>query len=103
MFYFFSIYIITLTFLIFFSGFLGMLLWQKNLVLVILSLEIIFISSSIGFILSSIMIDDIFGFLFSLFLLTLAGAEVSFGLALTILSYRKFDNIFLNNLTRLKS
>ncbi|MCB1711889.1 MAG: NADH-quinone oxidoreductase subunit K [Candidatus Riesia sp.] len=68
-----------------------------------LSLEIIFISSSIGFILSSIMIDDIFGFLFSLFLLTLAGAEVSFGLALTILSYRKFDNIFLNNLTRLKS
>lgn len=84
-------------------GLLGILLWRKNLVLIILSLEISFISSNIGFVLSSLYLDDVFGYIFSLVSLTIAGSEVSLGLALAILLYRKLDNIFIRSLNKLKS
>lgn len=84
------------------AGFAGLLLWRKNLVLVIIALELCFIGSNIGFVLTSLILDDAFGFIFSLIGLTLAGAEVSLGLALTIIVYRKFDNIYTKNLVFLK-
>jgi NADH-quinone oxidoreductase subunit K len=84
-------------------GLLGILLWRKNLVLIILSLEISFISSNIGFVLSSLYLDDVFGYIFSLISLTIAGSEVSLGLALAILLYRKLDTIFIRGLNKLKS
>jgi len=68
----------------------------------IIALELCFIGVNIGFVLTSILIDDAYGFIFSLVGLTLAGAEVSLGLALTIIVYRKFDNIYTKNLLFLK-
>jgi NADH:ubiquinone oxidoreductase subunit K len=73
------------------------------LILLIISLEIIFISSNFGFILSSLYFDDILGFIFSIFSLTIAGAEVSLGLALAIIMFRHLDNVFIKNLKYLKS
>ena len=91
-----------LPFIIFFSGMSGVVLWHKNLVLIIVALEISFISSNVGFILSSLYLDDILGYVFSLTSLTLAGAEVSVGLALAIVVFRKFDNIYIKDLQNLK-
>ena len=54
-------------------------------------------------ILASLLLDDITGFIFSLVGLTIAGAEVSLGLALTIVVYRKFDSIYSKKLEYLKS
>jgi len=96
-------FIIVLPLTILLMGLLGILLWRKNLVLIILSLEISFISSNIGFVLSSLYLDDVFGYIFSLVSLTIAGSEVSLGLALAILLYRKLDNIFIRSLNKLKS
>lgn len=92
-----------LPFVILISGLSGIILWQKNIVLIILALEIAFIGSNVGFVLSSVYLDDIFGYIFSISALTLAGAEVSLGLTLTILIYRRLDMIFSNNLEKLKS
>jgi NADH:ubiquinone oxidoreductase subunit K len=69
----------------------------------IIALEICFISAHIGFILSSVLLDDAVGLIFSLIGLTLAGAEVSFGLALAIIVHRRFDSIYSKNLRFLKS
>ena len=96
-------YIIILPTTILLIGFLGILFWHKNFVLVILSLEICFVASNVGFVLSSIYLDDSLGFIFSLASLTLAGSEVSLGLALAILLYRKFDHIIKKKLDKLKS
>ena len=85
--------VLVLPFITFFTGVISLLLWRKNLVLLIISLEICFIGAYIGFILASLLLDDITGFIFSLVGLTIAGAEVSLGLALTIVVYRKFDSI----------
>lgn len=90
----------TITFL---TGLLSLLVWRKNLVLMIVALEVCFIGAYIGFILASLLLDDVAGFIFSLIGLTIAGAEVSLGLALTIIVYRKFDSIYSKKLEYLKS
>lgn len=95
--------ILFLPFITFLTGILSLILWRKNLVLLIIALEICFIGSYIGFILASSLIDDVVGFIFSLIGLTIAGAEVSLGLALTIVVYRKFDSIYSKKLEYLKS
>lgn len=95
--------VIALPVFILITGITTLILWRKNLVLFIIALEICFISSYVGFILASLLIDDIVGFIFSLFGLTIAGAEVSLGLALTIIIYRKFDSIYSKKLEHLKS
>lgn len=87
----------------FLTGLLSLLVWRKNLVLVIIALEICFIGAYLGFILASILLDDVTGFIFSLIGLTIAGAEVSLGLALTIIVYRKFDSVYSKKLKYLKS
>lgn len=85
------------------AGLFGLLLWQKNLVFIIIALELCFISANVGFVISSILLDDIGGYIFSLIGLTLAGTEVSLGLALIIIFYRKFDLIYVKFLKQLKS
>lgn len=71
--------------------------------LTIISLELRLVASHIGFILTSVLIDDAVGFIFSIIGLTLAGAEVSLGLALSIIAYRKFDTVYSHRLEFLKS
>jgi len=96
-------FIMWLPALIFFSGIFGIFINQKNLILLIISLEISFTGSSVGLILASLSLDDILGEVLSLFVITIAGAEVSLGLALAIILYRKTNNIFIKNLKNLKS
>lgn len=94
---------LSLPFIILLMGLCGIILWQKNIVLIILALEISFIGSNVGFVLSSVYLDDILGYVFSITALTLAGAEVSVGLTLCILIYRRLDSIFISNLEKIKS
>ena len=100
---FFKHFIIALPTLIFLSGIVGLILWRKNLVLILISLELCFIAANVGFVLTSLYIDDSLGFMFSMVSLTLAGAEVSLGLALTILVYRKLDTVFIKDFNKLRS
>ena len=53
--------------------------------------------------LTSVYLDESLGFVVSLIGLTLAGAEVAVGLALTILMYRRFPNVYAESLQLLKS
>ena len=85
-----------------FMGLVGIFLWQKNLILILLGLEIAFLGANVGFVLTSLLLDDMAGYIFSLVSLTLAGAEVSLGLAIIIVVYRKFGNIYSRSLSHLK-
>lgn len=88
---------------IFVLGLIGLFLWRKNLISMLISLEVMFLAANVGFILASIYIDDVAGFIFSLIILTLAGIEVSVGLALIILVYRRYGNIYVQSISKLKS
>jgi NADH-quinone oxidoreductase subunit K len=88
---------------IFILGLFGVVLWRKNLISMLISLEIMFVAANVGFILASLVIDDAAGFVFSIMILTLAGIEVAVGLALIILIYRRYGNIYLQSVAKLKS
>lgn len=88
---------------IFILGLFGTVLWKKNLISMLISVEIMFVAANLGFILASLVIDDAAGFAFSVIVLTLAGIEVAIGLALIILIYRRYGNVYLETVTKLKN
>lgn len=69
-------------------GFFGIFLNQKNILILLMSLEIIFLSISFNLIFSSIYLDDISGQIFSIIILTIAAAESSIGLAILVIYFR---------------
>jgi NADH-quinone oxidoreductase subunit K len=71
--------------------------------LLLIGLELLFLSANLGFIMASIVLDDIVGYIFSMFIFAMAGVEVALGLALTIVIYRQYGNIYSENLTKLKT
>lgn len=65
-------------------------------------IELMLLSVNMNFILFSIYLDDIYGQIFSLFILTVAAAESAIGLAILILYYRLRGKISINEKVTLK-
>ena len=78
----------TISFLLFLIGMFGLFLNQKNILIMLMSLEIMFLSLSFNLILSSVYLDDIAGQIFALLVLTVTAAESSIGLAILVVYYR---------------
>ena len=78
----------TISFLLFFFVLFGLFLNQKNILIMLMSLEIMFLSLSFNLILSSVYLDDIAGQIFALLVLTVTAAESSIGLAILVVYYR---------------
>lgn len=75
--------------LILFSyGFLGTFIIKRNLILVLVCIELLLISIQLNFIISAYNFDDLFGQIFILFILMVAAAEIAIGLAFLIVYYR---------------
>lgn len=69
-------------------GTMGMLLTQKHLLIILLSLELLLLASNCNFVFFSILLDDLFGQIFGLVILALAASETAVGLALLVVFYR---------------
>nr|YP_010395120.1 NADH dehydrogenase subunit 4L [Grateloupia elliptica]YP_010921943.1 NADH dehydrogenase subunit 4L [Grateloupia turuturu]YP_010986441.1 NADH dehydrogenase subunit 4L [Pachymeniopsis lanceolata]UQJ72561.1 NADH dehydrogenase subunit 4L [Grateloupia elliptica]UYI31699.1 NADH dehydrogenase subunit 4L [Grateloupia elliptica]WIM51249.1 NADH dehydrogenase subunit 4L [Grateloupia turuturu]WOL37409.1 NADH dehydrogenase subunit 4L [Pachymeniopsis lanceolata] len=80
-----SIHVSSLLFLI---SVLGILLNQKNILVMLMSLEMMFLAVSFNLTFLSLYLDDITGQIFSLLILTVAAAESSIGLAILVVYYR---------------
>jgi NADH-quinone oxidoreductase subunit K len=88
-------YILSLTTLLFFIGLFGVILNRKNILTILMSLEISLLAINLNFSIFSIYIDDIVGQLFILFILTIAAAESAIGLALITIFYKLKHSIEL--------
>jgi NADH:ubiquinone oxidoreductase subunit K len=95
-------YIFFLNLLIFFIGILGLTLIRKNILIIIMSIEILFFSVNLMFINFSIILDDIYGQIFSLFILTAAAAESAIGLAILVIYFRLRGIILIDSIALLK-
>ena len=73
---------------LFILGFFGILINRKNVLIILMTFELILLSISMNFIIFSLYLDDLTGQLFALFILTVAAAESSTGLALLVSYYR---------------
>jgi NADH-quinone oxidoreductase subunit K len=78
---------------VFFVGMCGVFFSRTNILLVLMSLELMLLSVSILSVFSSILLDDLIGQLFTLFVLTIGASESSIGLALIVCYYNGYRYI----------
>lgn len=79
---------VSLGMILFLLGVFGILLNRKNLIVMLMAIELMLLAINMNFIVFSILLDDIVGQLFSLFVLTVAAAESAIGLAILVAYYR---------------
>jgi NADH-quinone oxidoreductase subunit K len=84
-------------------GVFGFLCNRKNVLLLLLALELMLLSVNFNFVFFSVYIDDLFGQIFTLIVLTIAGAESALGLAILISYYRVRGGIALDSVQLLRS
>jgi NADH-quinone oxidoreductase subunit K len=87
--------VLTLTSIVFFIGLLGIIINRKNILIMIMSIELLLLSVNLNFALFSIYLDDIIGQIFVIFILTIAAAESAIGLAIITGVYRLKNSIQL--------
>lgn len=81
------------TFFLFCLGLFGIILNRQNIIIILMSIELLLLSINLNFIYFSILIDDIIGQIFSLLILAVAAAESAIGLALLIVFFKLSKNI----------
>ncbi|MND21311.1 NADH-quinone oxidoreductase subunit K [compost metagenome] len=79
--------------LLFIIGIFGLFLSRKNIILIIMSLELLLLAVNYNFLFFSVYLDDLMGQVFSLFILTIGACESSIGLALLICYYRTYKYV----------
>nr|YP_009329936.1 NADH dehydrogenase subunit 4L [Didymosphenia geminata]API83123.1 NADH dehydrogenase subunit 4L [Didymosphenia geminata] len=89
-------FIFKLTCIIFFIGLMGIILNRKNILVIIMSIELLLLAVNLNFAAFSIYLDDIVGQIFVLFILTVAAAESAIGLAIITVLYRLKNSIELD-------
>jgi NADH-quinone oxidoreductase subunit K len=95
------IVLIVVSFIIFLIGITGIFLNRKNVILVIMSVELMLLSVNFMLLIGSSYLDDRIGQIFVIFILTVAAAESSIGLAILVIFFRLKGTInieFINQL-----
>jgi NADH-quinone oxidoreductase subunit K len=89
--------------ILFTIGLVGFLVNRKNILLLLLALEIMLLAVNINFVVFSVFLDDLLGQIFTLIVLTVAAAESALGLAILIVYYRVRGGIALDTVQTLRS
>ena len=84
-------------------GVFGVFLTRRHLILILISIELILLSVNLNFVVFSVYLDDIVRQVFSLFVIMVAAAESSIGLAILVVYYRLFGTISVDFINLLKS
>lgn len=88
-------YILSVTSIVFFIGLVGIVLNRKNILIIIMSIELLLLAINVNFATFSIYLDDVIGQIFVLFILTIAATESAIGLAVITVFYRLKNSIEL--------
>jgi NADH-quinone oxidoreductase subunit K len=74
--------------ILFLLGIWGIFFNRKNIIIMLMSIELMLLAVNLNFVLFSVYLDDIIGQIFALLILTVAAAESAIGLALLVVYYR---------------
>lgn len=74
--------------ILFLLGIWGIFLNRKNIIIMLMSIELMLLAVNLNFLFFSVYLDDMMGQIFALFILTVAAAESAIGLALLVSYYR---------------
>ena len=95
-------FILIITTILFLIGVLGLVINRNNILIIIMSIEIMLLAVNLNFVIFSIYLDDIVGYVFVLFILTIAAAESAIGLAILSAYYKLNNTIQLESIKQLK-
>ena len=88
--------------IIFVIGIIGIFLNRKNVIINLMSIELILLAVNINLVSFSIFTQDLTGQVFSMFVLTVAAAEAAIGLAIIVAYYRNKGSIRVEDINSLK-
>jgi NADH-quinone oxidoreductase subunit K len=88
--------------IIFSIGIVGIFLNRKNVIVILMCIELILLSVNINLVSFSIYLQDIVGQVFSMFILTVAAAEAAVGLAIIVVYYKNKGSIDVEQINSMK-
>ena len=83
-------------------GVFGIFLNRKNVIVILMSVELILLAVNINFVAFSAVLGDLVGQVFALFVLTVAAAEAAIGLAILVVFYRNRGSIAVEDVNMMK-
>lgn len=93
---------LTLAAIIFTIGVAGIFLNRKNIIVILMSIELILLAVNINLVSFSVFFNDLIGQIFTLFILTVAAAEAAIGLAIIVAYYRNTGTVHVEDIDSLK-
>jgi len=88
--------------IVFTIGVLGIFLNRKNVIIILMSIELILLSVNINFVAFSSYLGNLAGQVFALFVLTVAAAEAAIGLAILVVYFRNRGSIAVETVNLMK-
>ena len=88
--------------ILFTLGILGIFLNRKNLIIILMSIELILLAVNINLVAFSAYLGDLVGQVYALFVLTVAAAESAIGLAILVAYYRNRGSIAVEDVNLMK-
>jgi len=93
---------LTLSSILFVLGVCGIFLNRKNIITILMSIELILLSVNINLVAFSVFLGDITGQVFAIFVLTVAAAEAAIGLAILVIFYRNRGSIAVEDINAMR-
>ena len=93
---------LTLAAIIFTLGIIGIFLNRKNVIIILMSIELILLAVNINLVSFSIYLQNLVGQVFTMFILTVAAAEAAVGLAIIVIYYKNRGSINVEQIDSLK-
>ena len=88
--------------IIFTLGVFGIFVNRKNVIVILMSIELILLSVNINLVAFSVYLQNITGQIFTLFILTVAAAEAAIGLAILVVFFRNKGSIQVEDINSMK-
>lgn len=88
--------------MLFVMGVLGIFINRKNVIIILMAIELILLSVNINFVAFSAFLGDLVGQVFSMFVLTVAAGEAAIGLAILVIYFRGRGTIAVDDVNRMK-
>ena len=93
---------LTVAAILFTLGIFGIFLNRKNVIIILMSIELMLLAVNINFVAFSAELNDLVGQVFAVFILTVAAAEAAIGLAILVIYFRNRGSIAVEDINMMK-
>ncbi len=93
---------LTVAAMLFTLGIFGIFLNRKNVIIILMSIELMLLAVNINLVAFSVHLNDLVGQIFAMFVLTVAAAEAAIGLAILVVYFRNRGSIAVEDINMMK-